>query len=121
MRLGLILLLLVGCLGCGDSWDGFRIDDCCYFGPSNDFYLTVNKAGDGTGRININPPGAVCDVGCAGPMFLPIYKDTNITITATPRNKSKFSGWSGDCNGNSRTCSLTMNVSHSVTANFSKR
>jgi YVTN family beta-propeller protein len=44
--------------------------------------------------------------------------NASVTLTATPSSGSSFSGWGGDCSGNS-TCVLTMSASHNVTAVFS--
>jgi beta-lactam-binding protein with PASTA domain len=45
---------------------------------------------------------------------------TTVTLTATPTDRSRFAGWSGDCSGKS-TCVLSMTVDHAVTATFARR
>lgn len=44
--------------------------------------------------------------------------DTAVTLTATPAEGSSFAGWGGACAGVDPTCTLTMNVAKTVTANF---
>jgi uncharacterized protein (TIGR03437 family) len=41
---------------------------------------------------------------------------TKVVISVTPRPGYRFSSWSGDLSGSSRSASLTMNVPHSVVA-----
>jgi hypothetical protein len=77
----------------------------------NDCYvtLTVTKAGDGSGTVS--GPGLSCSANCTHRY----PKGTPVTLTATPGG-SVFSGWSGDCSGQS--CELTMDADRSVTATF---
>jgi uncharacterized repeat protein (TIGR02543 family) len=44
--------------------------------------------------------------------------DTKVTLTATPSSGQAFFGWSGDCKGGERTCTLTMSKSAFATATF---
>jgi hypothetical protein len=75
-------------------------------GTSTTYTLTVTKAGTGSGTVTANPSGTGFAAG------------TPVTLTATPRWGSMFSGWSGACSGTSRTCALTMSSAKSVTASF---
>jgi len=65
--------------------------------------LTVTAAPAAGGTIT--PPGGTYDHG------------TVVTLTANPATGYQFSGWSG-CSGSGNTCSVTMDMAKSVTANF---
>ena len=43
-----------------------------------------------------------------------------VTLTAAPSGSSMFTGWSGACSGSSPTCTVTLDVARSVTAQFSE-
>ena len=63
-------------------------------------YLTVNKAGTGSGTVT---GAGTYNYGTA------------VTATATPSTGSTFSGWSGDCNSSGQ---VTMTSAKSCTATF---
>jgi hypothetical protein len=46
--------------------------------------------------------------------------NTQVTLTATPTNGSRFTGWAGDCNagGPPTACVVTMSAARNVTASF---
>jgi len=48
-------------------------------------------------------------------------KGTVVTLTATPDPGSVFMGWSGDCVGTQRTCTVVMDKDRSVIARFDKK
>ncbi|MBM3303414.1 MAG: hypothetical protein FJY85_26140, partial [Deltaproteobacteria bacterium] len=73
---------------------------------SNQYALTINQAGTGSGTAASNPSGVVFPAGTA------------VTLSATPSEGSVFAGWSGACSGASATCVVTMNGSKDVTATF---
>lgn len=75
--------------------------------------LTVILAGTGTGSVTSAPTGISCGLDCTE-LFA---TGTPVVLTATSTASSTFSGWSGSCTGIS-TCSLTMNASTTVTAEF---
>lgn len=72
--------------------------------------LTVTKAGTGGGTVM----GA--DINCGDDCTGSYTTGTTVTLTATPDSGSVFTGWSGDCSGDS--CDLTMDSDKAVTATF---
>jgi cysteine-rich repeat protein len=76
--------------------------------------------------LDIHGSGAVTRDGspaCVGtcPETKGYADGVTVTFVATPQNNSNsfFSGWSGDCAGPERTCTVTMTKARSVTATFS--
>src|SRR5262249_5729476 len=45
---------------------------------------------------------------------------TKVTLTATPRRGSRFTGWGGSCKGSRPTCTFTVTTAPRVTATFSR-
>jgi uncharacterized repeat protein (TIGR02543 family) len=70
------------------------------------FTLTTSSSPSAGGSIAANPVGGTYAPG------------TVVTLTATPAAGYQFSNWSGDCSGSTNPCSVTMNATRSVTANF---
>lgn len=81
-----------------------------------DMILTVTRIGNGTGTVTSSPSGIDCGSDCTEAYF----PDQLVTLTATPDAGSKFAGWSGGCTGTSTTCQVTLNISKSVNAQFTK-
>ena len=75
--------------------------------------LSVNKVGQGVGRITSSPSGIDCGSACAADFL----QGSTVVLTATPAAGSIFLGWSGSCAGAS-TCSLQMSADLSATARF---
>ena len=75
--------------------------------------LTVLKTGTGTGFVSSNPAGISCGIQCVG-QFL---KSALVSLVQIANRGSRFVGWSGACLG-SLDCSVTMEASKSVTAEF---
>jgi RHS repeat-associated protein/uncharacterized repeat protein (TIGR02543 family) len=77
--------------------------------------LSIAKTGTGTGGIITSTPAGIdCGATCSG-----IYDwSTPVTLTATPATGSTFQGWSGACTGTAATCTVTMDQTKSVTADF---
>ncbi len=69
--------------------------------------LTILRTGNGRGKVTTSP---------AGPFF---KKGTLVTLLALPAPNSVFEGWSGNCTGFSRTCTVILSTERTVTANFS--
>ena len=51
----------------------------------------------------------------------PLQKRDAVTLYAVPDANSIFTGWSGNCSGSLRTCSVNMTADRAVTASFSLR
>lgn len=78
------------------------------------YRLSVTRAGVGTGSVASSPSGLDCGATCTA-----VFDGgTSITLTATAADGSVFTGWSGDCSGTSRTCTVAMQRARSVTASF---
>ncbi len=75
--------------------------------------LTVGISGNGT----VSGSGLTCtSTGCTGSYTY----GQSVTITASPAQNQLFSGWGGDCssNGQTTTCTLTMNANRTAAAAF---
>ena len=78
--------------------------------------LTINKSGDGQGKILSTPAGIDCGLDCN----YNFAQCTVVTLRADANPGYKFSGWSGEgCSGTS-TCKVTMDSAKSITAAFTK-
>ena len=78
------------------------------------YTLTTNKSGAGSGTISSNPSGINCGSTCS----MSATDGTVIELTAAPSANSIFTGWSGGgCTGTG-TCSVTLDASKTVSANF---
>jgi len=75
--------------------------------------LTVQAAGTGTGTVTSSPSGINCGSTCSASFA----SGTPVTLTATAKTGSAFSGWSGACTG-TETCDVTPTANTSVTATF---
>lgn len=87
-------------------------------GTQRTFYLNLTGA-DGTvassaAGINCSRAGGITSGDCS--KIFPV--GTSFTLTASPNDGSLFTGWSGSCTGTSQTCSLVLDVTTNVTANF---
>ncbi len=80
---------------------------------SNNFTLTVSKAGTGSGTVISKPAGINCGATCSASYA----NGTMVTLKATAASGSTFAGWSGACSGTGN-CTVTMNQAQSVTATF---
>jgi hypothetical protein len=76
--------------------------------------LTVSIAGSGAGTVTSSPAGINCPATCNF-TFPP---NTPVTLSEAPDSNDAFSSWTGACTG-SANCSVTLDASVSITANFS--
>ncbi|MGZ8222758.1 MAG: InlB B-repeat-containing protein [Methylobacter sp.] len=77
--------------------------------------LSVAKTGAGTGgTLTSLQTGIDCGIACSA-----VYDwGTVVTLAATPATGSTFNGWSGACTGTATTCTVTLDQSQNVTADF---
>jgi Tol biopolymer transport system component len=77
------------------------------------FTLTVDTSGTGTGTVTSSPAGINCPSNCTQDYD----PGTSVDLTPDPDVSSVFNHWNGDCTG-SGACSVTMNGARSVTGVF---
>ncbi|HEY2718057.1 MAG TPA: hypothetical protein VGI52_00395, partial [Solirubrobacteraceae bacterium] len=78
------------------------------------FTLTVTKTGSGEGTVTSSPAGINCGSTCSAPFG----EGEEVTLTAAPKPKSAFAGWSGGgCTGTG-TCKVTLAEATEVEAEF---
>jgi RHS repeat-associated protein/uncharacterized repeat protein (TIGR02543 family) len=99
--------------------------------------LNVTKTGTGTGTVTSSPAGIDCGITCSttySPDFAAHQEEAErgsdhqddehgkpaalVTLTATPVTGSTFEGWTGACTGTATTCTVTMDQTQNVSANF---
>ncbi|MEW6417445.1 MAG: DNRLRE domain-containing protein [Nitrospirota bacterium] len=79
------------------------------------YTLTLNKSGTGSGTVTSSPTGINCGTDCSEAY----NAGTVVTLTASPATGSTFTGWSGGgCTGTGM-CSISINANTTVTATFS--
>ena len=82
--------------------------------PFAKYFLTINKSGTGKGTVTSSPTGINCGSDCKEAYNV----GKVVTLTAAYDVGSIFTGWSGgNCSGTG-TCSITMNATTTMTANF---
>lgn len=85
--------------------------------PKRSWDLTVSSAGECTGSVATNPGGDSC--GGAGDSYA-CGKD--VQLVATPDGECcTFDAWSGDCEGNDATTTVTLDGHKSCVAHFKKK
>src|SRR5581483_5046739 len=77
--------------------------------------ITIQKSG--TGTVNGTAVGANVRLSCGSACSANVPVGTVVTLTANPGNNI-FAGWSGACNGNNLTCTVTVNDAITTTATF---
>lgn len=77
--------------------------------------LDCTITGDGSGTVTSAPSGISCTTGRCSQLFLP---GSDVTLLPTPGISSLFKGWGGDCKVTGDNCSLTLDLTRSVTAEF---
>ncbi|MCX7989373.1 MAG: hypothetical protein N2648_01860 [Aquificaceae bacterium] len=77
--------------------------------------LTVNKLGDGTGRVVSSPSGIDCGSTCSATFT----SGTNVSLWAKADAGSIFFKWLGDCSScEASVCNVTMTANKTCTAVF---
>jgi outer membrane protein OmpA-like peptidoglycan-associated protein len=76
------------------------------------YTLTVQKVGSGSGTVTSSPSGIDCGSDCIGTYDA----GTIVTLTAVAASGSIFQGWSGGGCSGTGTCTVTMDTSKTVTA-----
>jgi uncharacterized repeat protein (TIGR02543 family) len=89
-----------------------------YFKRNQRPRLALAKGGTGKGTVQSMPRAITCGALCNS-ISRTFLKYTEVTLTATPRAGSTFTGWTGACTGASATCVVLMLSNQSVTATFS--
>jgi hypothetical protein len=103
----------------GDGADigAFEVQQACATeaNPSEACHaLSVVLAGTGSGSVS-GAPGISCPGACSGSFGA----SQTLTLTATPRSGSTFTGWAGACTGRS-VCKLAMSADRSIAATFTR-
>jgi PASTA domain/Divergent InlB B-repeat domain/WD40-like Beta Propeller Repeat len=83
--------------------------------PPGTRLLTVVNAGTGSGKVTSKPVGISCGLNCKHAFRV----NTVVTLTASAKAGSTFTGWSGACTG-SRTCIVTLSAAKHVKATFTR-
>jgi len=83
-------------------------------GATQQYTLTVTKAGSGSGTVTSSPAGINCGSDCSEPY----NQGTKITLKVKADPGSSFKGWSGGCTGTSSSCKLMITSDQTVTATF---
>ena len=100
--------------GCTVTMDGPQSVTALFDRPV--YTLSVGKGGNGSGTVDSASGRIFCGPDCSDTY---LTGETE-TLSARPDPGSIFTGWSGACSGTG-TCTVTMNSSQSVTANFGQR
>ncbi|MBI5040659.1 MAG: hypothetical protein HZB57_05515, partial [Gammaproteobacteria bacterium] len=97
-----------------DGYDNNKTNNTANATTSVQGVLTVMRSGTGSGSVTTDPAGISCGATCAAPF------DANSTVilSATAANDSTFAGWAGCVANPDSTCTMTMDASKTVTANF---
>lgn len=81
---------------------------------TQNYTLSVTKAGAGAGTVTSSPVGVSCGATCSATF----PSGTSVTLTAAPTSGSSFAGWSGACGGTTATCTVNMDAAKAATATF---
>jgi hypothetical protein len=89
-------------------------NEACKTTASTSLTLTVKRSGTGNGYVYSSPTGITCGSDCT--QGYP--SGTVVTLTAVASAGSRFAGWSGGgCSGTGK-CTISGNVSTTITATF---
>lgn len=101
-----------GANGCSVTMDETKTVSASF--TRNQYALTVNVAGSGSGTVTSDHGEIDCGPVCS----VQLEHGDEVTLAANADEGSSFSGWSGACSG-SGACKLTMTTARAVTATFS--
>jgi uncharacterized repeat protein (TIGR02543 family) len=101
---------------CTVAMDAAKSVTATFASGTQNYALSVTKAGMGTGTVTSSPAGISCGSGCST-ASANFASGTQLTLAASGASGSTFGGWSGACSGNA-SCSVTMDAAKSVTATF---
>lgn len=79
------------------------------------FTLDVARTGSGSGHVATPAGGIACGDKCSNP-----YSPGVTVVLNAADGSGLFAGWSGDCSGTQRSCTLLMNGSKRVGARFER-
>jgi len=105
-----------GCTGTGScvvSMTAARSVTATFGTATQNYNLTVNRTGSGTGTVTSSQTGIACGIDCSEAY----PSGSSITLNAAADPGSSFTGWSGDCSGTG-SCVVSMTAARSVTATF---
>jgi RHS repeat-associated protein/uncharacterized repeat protein (TIGR02543 family) len=77
--------------------------------------LHVTVTGSGTGTVTSSPVGISCGQTCS----FGFTANSVVTLTASPATGSTFQGWLGACSGTITPCTVTLNQTQNLFAEFS--
>jgi trimeric autotransporter adhesin len=100
--------------GTGGSGGGTSTDGGAGTGGGSGFQLTVTRLGSGSGDVVSSPAAIDCGTTCSHSYSGAV----SVTLNATPKPGSLFSGWGGACAGTTRSCTLIVDTAKEVTATF---
>jgi hypothetical protein len=80
---------------------------------SQQYTLSVAKAGTGSGTVTSSPAGITCGSACSRTYDA----GTSISLSASPAANSIFAGWSTGCSG-AGTCIVTMDAAKTISSTF---
>ncbi len=87
-------------------------------GGATTFTLSVGRSN--TGTVTATPAGTDRALNCGNAYSAKFNSGTAVTLTATPPAGKTFASWGGACSGTALTCTVTVNSSTLVQANFNK-
>lgn len=100
-------------------WDPVKKEPLPSGTVPDQYRLTINTLGTGTGTVTSNVGGIVCSEAGGADCSKLFNSNTSVRLTALAGDKSTFVGWSGACSGNT-ICELTMREDKTVTATFNQ-
>ena len=97
---------------CDTTMSAARSVTATFVLATQQYTLTVTHIGSGT--VTSSPKGINCGKQCSHAYKL----NTSVTLTAKPKNKHLFLGWSGACSGTNLSCTVPITGNTTVNAMF---